>query len=254
MSTTRSISPKAPATDAGAETALLLCGHGRAGGPGVLSRHAERLADAGFAEVRVACLRGKPSLAEAVASIDAPHIRLVPVLMADGYLARVTLARAMDGLGADAARLSLAPVLGRNARLAEVLLAYALRAARVRHWLPREATLLVVGHGTPRDAGSRTAAMAHAGAIRRRGLFGRVAAAFLEDRPSLAQAAGAGSAPVVAAGLFVEAGPHGDGDVRDALAALRRPTAYTGAIGGAPEIPGLLLEQAALAARHPVAA
>lgn len=212
--------------------------------------HARRLADLErFADVRAACWRGIPGLADVVAGLTAARIYLVPMLMADGYLARTALNAAIDSLGPDMARLRLAPVLGGNPRLAELLLEQVLSAARKRDWVPADTTLLVVGHGTPRDRNSRATAFAHAAEIERRGVFARVATAFLEDRPSLDQAAGRDDAPVVAVGLFADAGPHGEDDVRRALAALGRPHAYAGVVGRSRRIPELILEQVALADR-----
>ena len=62
----------------------MLWGHGCAGGPGVLEALAARLRALGrFADVRAACLRGRPSLAEAMAGLTAERVYLVPMLMAD---------------------------------------------------------------------------------------------------------------------------------------------------------------------------
>lgn len=251
MSTTRSIAPRAPATEPRKDrAALVLWGHGAAGGPGVLDAHVRRLERrGGFTPVCAACLRGAPRLSEVMAELTAARVYLVPMLMADGFLARTALNAAVDELGRDAERLHLAPVLGGNPRLADLLLDRGLAAAGEQGWRAAASTLLIIGHGTPRDRNSRATAFAHAAEIARRGPFARVAAAFLEDRPSLAEAAGCGGANLVVVGLFADAGAHGEDDVHRAMVALGRPYTYAGAIGRAPEIAELVLEQVALAER-----
>lgn len=61
----------------------------------------------------------------------------------------------------------------------------------------RDAALVVVGHGSGRNADSRRATLAHAEALRRRGLFAEVRAAFLKEPPRLAQVLAEIAAPVV---------------------------------------------------------
>lgn len=216
----------------------------------MLAVHARRLAALKrFTQVRVACLRGAPRLAGVMAELTAERVYLAPMLMADGFLVRTALSAAISELGREAARLRVAPVLGRNPRLAERLLEHGLAAARDRRWAPESARLLVIGHGTRRDRKSRATAFTHAMEIANRGVFARVSAAFLEDRPTLAEAVAGDTSRLVAVGLFADAGRHGEDDVHRALSALGRPYAYAGAIGRVPAIAGLVLEQLALADR-----
>ena len=82
MSTTRSASPPAPATD----TALLLCAHGARGVAGAASAHAQALDASGrFAAVEACALYGEPELEAALDHLSAPKARLVPFMMAEGY-------------------------------------------------------------------------------------------------------------------------------------------------------------------------
>src|SRR5471032_1373537 len=72
---------------------LLLIGHGSVRYPDAghgMQRHAAALrADGHFAQVEVAVLNGSPSVAEALARIAAPVVRVVPFFMEDGYFSRV---------------------------------------------------------------------------------------------------------------------------------------------------------------------
>lgn len=86
--------------------ALLLIGHGSAryaDAGQVLEAQAEALRATGrFAEVGVGFLAGTPSPAEALASLSAATIHVVPFFMEDGYFTRVALPRAL-GLAPPAA-------------------------------------------------------------------------------------------------------------------------------------------------------
>jgi sirohydrochlorin ferrochelatase len=105
--------------------------------------------------------------------------------------------------------------------------------------------LLLIGHGTPRHRGSADATRDQARRLAGSG-FAAVAAAFLEEPPLPACAIAAlPGEQAVAVGLFLDNGPHGDEDVRDALAPVGRPVACTGAIGADPALVPLILDQAA---------
>lgn len=246
--------PTAPATEPG--SALLLWGHGADGGPGVLRRHAERLAASGrFAEVGACCLRGRPGLAEALARLATPRVCLLPMLLADGYLARTALAAELRRLGPAGERLRLAPVLGSHPGLAALLRQRGEAVVKQRGWRTAACTLLLVGHGTSREPASGGTLMAQAERIRRQGGFAGVATAFLEDRPDVAAALrDVPCGNVAAVGFFMESGPHGERDVHRALARTGPPVAYAGVIGAAPELAALALELAALAEPPAVAA
>jgi sirohydrochlorin cobaltochelatase len=87
-------------TDLSENKALLLIGHGSARYPeagSAMQAHAESLRAGGhFSQVEVAVLDGAPSVAEALARIDRPVIRVVPFFMEDGYFTRVAVPRAVE--------------------------------------------------------------------------------------------------------------------------------------------------------------
>ena len=71
--------------------------------------------------------------------------------------------------------------------------------------------------------------------------------ALLEEPPYPAQTtAGLRGRRVLAVGLFLDDGPHGDRDVRAALRPIGRPSAYSGAIGADAGLVPLILAQAAV--------
>ena len=222
---------------------LILATHGIEGGPGVAIRHARAIrARGGWSEVRVGCLKAEPSLASALRHATGPII-VVPLLMAEGYI-HGTLRRRVGELAPQGSWRMAAPV-GLSPGLPELIhmRAEALRLAQ--GWPVAGTSLLLIGHGTPRHPASAAHVRAMAEALAGRG-YAAVAAATLEERP-LPRAAMASLAGerVIAVGLFLDDGPHGDADVRAALKGVDRPLAYAGAVGADEALVPLILAEAA---------
>ncbi len=191
--------------------------------------------------VEAGCLRGEPAVERVAAGLPKPLV-VVPLLMAEGYILDLMRQRLAGLEGVLFGR----PV-GVHPRLAVVAAAAAEASAGARGWDPRATTLLPIGHGTARHAGSARAAEALAARLEATGRFARIETAFLEQPPFLAERLRALAAgPVVAVGLFVDAGPHGRDDVEAAIAAAPGPVAYTGPLGGSPAIRSILRELARL--------
>lgn len=221
---------------------LILATHGIAGGPGMAVEHARRIRRrSGWAQVRVGCLKSSPSLADALA--DAPDpITVVPLLMSEGVIHQAMRRRlceiAPDGLW------RLTAPLGHSPGLARLVLQRADACCRGSGWSPSGTSLLLIGHGTPRHRASAKHTAAMAEALRDCG-FAAVGHALLEEPPLPAEAVGMlPGERVVAVGLFLDNGPHGDTDVRQALAGAARHVAYAGAIGGDRSLARLILAQA----------
>jgi sirohydrochlorin ferrochelatase len=245
MSGTRSSARRGPAISA---VTLVLAAHGIDGGPGVAVEHAEALRRrGGFADVRVGCLKALPDLAEALRDATAP-VCIVPLLMAEGFIFDLLRRRVAElAAGADwrlAAPVGLHPGLTRLVRRkAEATLA-------AEGISPGNSSLLLVGHGTPRHGGSAEATRAQARRLANSG-FAAVEVAFLEEPPLVSDVAPELPGDVVAAvGLFLDNGPHGDVDVRDALAASGRRVLYAGAVGADPGLLPLIIGQAEAAMRR----
>lgn len=221
---------------------LILATHGIEGGPGAAAEHACAIrARGGWAEVRVGCLRAEPSLAEALAGAPPPVV-VVPLLMAEGYIHGILRRRLAEA--APGGEWQLAEPVGASSGLAALVLRKAEASRQSRGWPRSETALLLVGHGTPRHAASAAHARTIADALADSG-FAAAGAASLEQQPLPAAAAMALPAErVVAVGLFLDNGPHGDTDLRAALAQATKPVAYAGAVGADPAMVALILEQA----------
>ena len=246
MSTTRSGSRKARATDPRwRSAALLLCAHGVRGEAGVAHAHARAIAARGaFAEVEACCLHGAPRLEDALARITAQHVYLAPLLMAEGRTSEALRARALAAAAARAKPLALCRPIGAHPALTDLIAAVARRACRERDWTPSQTGLVLIGHGTPRHARSRQSLWHHGARIAERQAFAEVRRAFLDDLPSVPEALRARTAAhTVAVGFFADAGPHGADDVREFLVGPARQVAYAGPVGRDPGLVDLILDQ-----------
>jgi sirohydrochlorin ferrochelatase len=105
------------------------------------------------------------------------------------------------------------------------------------------ATLLLVGHGTPRSDTSGDSTLAVAARLRRSSGFGTVACAFLDQAPDLADAAGRlAEAPLVVVPFFLSEGHHTRVDIPAALARAGAGHAFVASpVGTLDEVSGLVL-------------
>ena len=242
MSTTKSISPTAPATDRRARgDTLLLCAHGSRDSLRALTRRAEALAASqDFVDVRGCTLHGSSRLEETLSAIDAERIFLVPFLMARGYSYEV-MRRRLAALQ-EARPVVLCEPVGTHPDMARGIAQSAKKWLSEQAWKPQESGLLLVGHGTPRNSASRTGLRALAADLREISHFGEVDYAMLEEAPGVEEAMkGLRSDRVLAVGCFIEAGQHGAGDVPELIARADRPVGYLGPIGQEPWIDGIVL-------------
>lgn len=204
------------------------------------AEHARALAaELSGLEVAVGCVRGAPPVEDVADRLRKPAV-VVPLLMAEGYVLDL-LHRRLAGRGG----LRITPPVGSHPGLVHLVAHTAETAARGRCWDPARAVLLLVGHGTPRHPRSDATAAALAARVRAMHRFGAVEVGFLEQVPVLdAVLRDFGATPVVAVGLFVEAGPHGRDDVEAAIGRAPGPVAYTGPLGALPAIRPILRELA----------
>jgi sirohydrochlorin ferrochelatase len=221
---------------------LILATHGIDGGPGAAADHARAIRGRdGWSEVTVGCLRAEPSLAAALSGA-VPPVTVVPLLMAEGYIYRI-IRRRLEELS-PRGRWRLAAPVGSSTGLAGLILRRAEAMRRQRGWAMSRTSLLLIGHGTPRLAASAEHACTLARSLATCG-YAEVGFALLEEPPLPAAAAQALRGDnVVAVGLFLDNGPHGDADVRAALTPVEKWVAYTGAIGTDPSFASLIVRQA----------
>ncbi len=244
MSTTRSRSKKAPATErGGAAATLVLCGHGTRGVGGVLEHHAGVIRARGlYADVRVCSLYGRPELGAVLDTIGTGEAVVVPWLMCAGY----TMDRLAQAIAehASADRVTLADPVGARPGIADLAAEMAEEACMRRAWRPARTALLVIGHGSGRNGVSAETTRRHAARIAATGRFADVATAFLDETPSPARAlAGLGAPHCVAVGLFAERSLHGEDDVPRLLGGDDTVT-YTGPIGPLPAFADVIVAQA----------
>ncbi len=242
MSGTRSPSPRAPVTDPRADLALVIATHGIDGGVGIAAEHARRIAARGiFASVRAACLRGTPDIEEVIGRLRPAPVRVVPLLMAEGYILAWLRAR-LAGLRNP--RLELCRTIGALPGIAAIVRESAEARCREAGWPCARASLVLAGHGTARCLTSGDTAFAQASRIREQAVFAEVFCAFLEQEPFLADVVARIAGPVVVAGFFVDAGPHGRDDVETALAPFGERVVYLGPLGSHPRVTELILRAA----------
>ena len=223
--------------------ALVVATHGVDDGPGVALEHARRIAGRHlFATVRAACLRGRPTIEEVIAELRPAAVRVVPLLMAEGYILAWLQAR-LAGMGRGQ-RIELCRTIGTRPEIADIIRGLATAACERKGWEVGRTSLVLAGHGTARFLTSGDTAFAQASRLRASGPFAEVFCAFLEQEPFLADVVARIEGPVVVAGFFVDAGPHGSDDVEAALAPFGERVAYLGPLGGHPRISDLIVEAA----------
>jgi sirohydrochlorin cobaltochelatase len=166
--------------------ALVLAAHGStepAVNQGIarLARRAGRRL--GFVEAIAAFHRGDPTFAQALDSLCATDVVVVPLLQSEGYYCqRVLPAELAKNHRYAAVRLRQTHAVGVHPAL-DAVLERRVSELRAEHRLASPAVALV-GHGTPRHRGSREAAEASAAELARRtGLLTR--AFFLDEDPSI---------------------------------------------------------------------
>jgi sirohydrochlorin ferrochelatase len=230
--------------------------HGIRGQAGCAVEHAKRITGDGqfagngrldsrgpFDDVRVACLKGTPSLPEVFADLDGRDVILTPLLMADGYTLKA-MRRQLAPLTPTLRSLIIAPPLGVHPRLAELIVTIATDTCRARGWPLAETDLLIAAHGTRRDPNSGKSAFDHVEAIRAKNIFAAVRTGFLDQPPMLADVTAASRAcHHVAVGLFIDCGEHGEEDIPEILNEVDPEAIYTGPIGADPRVTDLLLDQ-----------
>lgn len=242
MSSTRSAFRPAPVIEAAdsapADAAVILVGHGSSRmAAAVLG--VDRLAAAlrereGYAEVAVATLHGSgPRPADVIAALAHTRAFVVPVMMCDGLTVQRDLPAAFSGCGS--LRLRFCQPVGTHPGLAALIADRAVQEAKLRNLHLAQTRLLLIAHGSTKNTRSEKATLLQVGRLSAMNLFREVAAAYLEQPPSIVDAIQRLRPPVIAVGLFAAEGQHATVDVEAALAAAGRPdVAYLGAIGTDP--------------------
>lgn len=145
-------------------------------------------------------------------------ITIYPFFMSDGWFTKVELPRRARA-ATDTPMLSL-PAFGLDQRVPEVCARVAADALRRRRQEPKEAALVLAAHGSMKNPASANAARVIQAAIVEMDVFGSVSLGFVEEPPSITEAAmGLAGRPAVCLPLFATRGGHVTGDIPDQLAA-----------------------------------
>ncbi|MBO6949435.1 MAG: hypothetical protein JJ855_15755 [Rhodospirillales bacterium] len=211
-------------TDIPGTTWVVLAAHGSTRRPeanDAVSAHAARLrGEDVFRNASAAFLIGDAGPADAVDGIDAETVVIVPFMMSDGYLAGEISNRIESALAArgGTSRIAVTDPVGTHpdiARIAERLAVTALTGAGLD---TKDATLVLVAHGSSGRPESKACAEAHANTLRNERIFSDVRLAMLEEEPFLDGVLAEIDGPAAVVGLFAAPGGHAVDDVRQAIA------------------------------------
>jgi sirohydrochlorin cobaltochelatase len=241
-------------------SALVLAGHGshlNGNSSEPIWANATRLRNIGyFDDVRVGLWKEEPSLSRVLDGCEADAVTVVPLFISAGYFTKTVVPREMGLDGPETRRgrqvIRYTPPVGAHPVLADVVVERALEAGA------RSADAVVVlGHGTRRDAGSEKNIFGMADLVRARGLFAEVEAVFLDQEPNMLQLLDILSAQVVVVvPLFIAEGWHVGQTIPEDLALdgaetrrAGRVVRYTPPVGTHQSMAGVILKLAREAAR-----
>lgn len=259
-----------PPPSGGRDRALLLLGHGSDHNPAsahpirIIARELQR--QECFGEVKLGFWKEKPYLHEALWAVRAREVVVVPIFTSEGHYTTRVIPREL-GLDDPACRppglgVHLSRPVGTHPGIPEVILDRA-RAAMVRQTrdaesaLPAgavkgEIALVIVGHGTPRhpDSGGVTHGVVRA--VRDRWSRGPVAAAFLDEAPTVPEVIGGlDVASAVVVPFFISEGWHAGVTLPGSLAVEggrgrlgEMPIRYTQPVGTHPSIADFVVDLA----------
>lgn len=208
-----------PPADAAPEpaSALLLVGHGSSRVPQAreaTDRLAEAIRKTGrFAEVRTAFLKQSPSIAEALGSLTAPSVTVVPNFAGEGYFTRTVIPAALQEAGYTGA-IRQTQAVGAHPRMEDIIRRRAVEALTRSGAAIEDVALLPIGHGSSKPGGASAAARALADRLRDGCGCAGVHACFIEEAPFVADWPALTTAPVIIAlPLLVAEGLHGSQDL-----------------------------------------
>ncbi len=248
-------------------SALILIGHGShlsGDSSEPVYRHAETIRRLGvFEEVRECFWKEEPSMREIFDLVDADEVYVVPLFISEGYFTGEVIPREL-GLSGPAPSVTrtagkivhyCAPV-GTHPSMTGMILRRAEETAGMTDEQAARAGLVIIGHGTERNAGSAAAIYDVTEEARRTGRFERVETGFLDQSPEVgAVLRSLDHEEVVLVPFFISEGWHTQetipddlGLVRPAVGALTerdgRRFWYTAPVGTFPEIAEIVLERA----------
>ncbi|QGX95542.1 hypothetical protein EI982_12445 [Haloplanus rallus] len=240
--------------------------------------HADAIRASGaFDEVREAYWKEEPSFRNALRTVAADEVYVVPLFVSEGYFTEEVIPRELrldfdvtdwesDGTSADSVTLRPADVdktvhycgpVGTHDAMTDVIV----RRAETVTGDPDVGDgvgLAVVGHGTKRNENSAKAIEYHAGRIRDGGRFAEVRALFMDEEPEVDDVTDHfESEDIVVVPLFIADGYHTQEDIPEDMGIADdggypvparldgHDVWYAGAIGTEPLMADVVLERAA---------
>lgn len=224
--------------------ALVLCAHGSDWGSATAQSLATAIRNRNeFDRVEVCCLKGSPSVADALQAVAGFDTVLVPLLMAEGFTYDVLLRGQLSDAGPAADRVRLSRPVGVHPGLAEIAMARARDESMRQGWPLTDVNIVIAAHGTPKHRATGDSAQALAAGIEAGKVFSAVRVAFLESPPLVEEALRAVAPdPCVVVGFFLDAGVHAEADVPAAIARTHPAAGYTGAIGNDPAVADIIVD------------
>src|SRR3954463_12830362 len=206
------------------DAALLIVGHGStvnaASSTPTLMHAATIRRRRLFAEVACCFWKEEPSLRDALLFFRDPAIRevyVVPNFISEGYFTRTVIPRELELTGSETTRpdgqlWKYCEPVGNHDSMTEHLLSRAREIAP--GILEREATLLIVGHGTSLNDNSAVAAKEQAEKIRALGRYAAVLNVYMEEAPLVSDWANlTKTREVVVVPFFISDGLHSYEDI-----------------------------------------
>jgi len=267
-------------------SALILLGHGSTVNPDSSTPtllHADEIKRrALFGEVVCAFWKEEPSFRQVLDMVESPEVYIVPNFISEGYFTQKIIPRelGLDGSitllkprpGMPARTLKYCDPVGNHPGMTKLLLH---RAREVAPGIdPREASLVIVGHGTSLNENSGLAVKEQVGQIRARKRYAEVIGMFMEEEPFVTDWQKQTVSPhVVVVPFFVSDGLHSYQDIPVLLGIANEPGPaasrtevfrrnpyriggrslyYSSAIGTDPLFAGVILDQVLhFDAQHP---
>lgn len=258
-------------------SALIVLGHGSTVNPDSSAPtflHADEIRRRGvFGEVVCAFWKEEPSYRQVLDMVESPEIYIVPNFISEGYFTQKIIPRevGLEGpvthlppqAGLPARTLKYCEPVGNHPAMTELLLH---RARQVAPGInAREASLVIVGHGTSLNENSGVAVKEQVARIQAQGLYAEVLGMFMEEEPFVTNWQTQTSSPdVIVVPFFVSDGLHSYQDIPVLLGIEQEPGAaangaevfrrnpysiggrrlyYSSAIGTDPLFAGVILEQ-----------
>jgi sirohydrochlorin cobaltochelatase len=268
------------------DTALVLLGHGSTVNPDSSTptfRHAAEIKRrAVFADVVCAFWKEEPSYRQVLDMVEYPEAYIVPNFISEGYFTQKIIPREL-GLagpvthlaprpGMPARTLKYCEPVGNHPRMTELLLHRAREVAPGVN--PRQASLVIVGHGTSLNENSGLAVKEQVARIRACVQYAEVLGMFMEEAPFVTDWQKlTGSPEVIVVPFFVSDGLHSYQDIPVLLGIEQEPGVaasraevfrrnpytiggrrlyYSSSIGSDPLFAGVILDQVqAFDSKHP---